>query len=61
LLRDPARRKIIEILGSQGKIGFKELRQELKLGMHACRWKVIKALLEEFPSLREKTREYLKN
>ena len=31
LLRDPARRKIIEILGSQSKIGFKELRQELKL------------------------------
>jgi len=25
------------------------------------RWKVVKALLEEFPSLREKTREYLKN
>ncbi len=25
------------------------------------RWKVIKALLDEFSSLREKTREYLKN
>ena len=25
------------------------------------RWKVIKALLDEFPSLRERTREYLKN
>jgi DNA-binding transcriptional ArsR family regulator len=33
LLRDPTRRKIIEILGNQGKIGFKELRQELKLGV----------------------------
>jgi hypothetical protein len=25
------------------------------------RWKVVKALLDEFPSLREKIREYLKN
>jgi len=24
------------------------------------RWKVVKALLDEFPSLRERTREYLK-
>lgn len=33
LLRDPARRKIIEILGSQEKIGFKELRETLGLGV----------------------------
>jgi hypothetical protein len=33
LLRDPARRKIIEILGTQEKIGFKELRQTLNLGV----------------------------
>ena len=33
LLRDPARRKVIEILGGRGKIGFKELRAELKLGV----------------------------
>lgn len=33
LLRDPTRRKIIEILGSQEKIGFKELRQALNLGV----------------------------
>jgi hypothetical protein len=33
LLRDPARRKIIEILGVQEKIGFKELRQTLGLGV----------------------------
>jgi len=33
LLRDPARRKIVEILGSQGKIGFKELKAELGLGV----------------------------
>ncbi len=33
LLRDPARRKIIETLGEQGKIGFKELRESLGLGV----------------------------
>ncbi|MEM2106018.1 MAG: winged helix-turn-helix domain-containing protein [Candidatus Bathyarchaeia archaeon] len=33
LLRDPARRKIIEILGTQEKIGFKELREMLGLGI----------------------------
>jgi DNA-binding transcriptional ArsR family regulator len=33
LLRDPNRRKIIEILGQQEKIGFKELRLTLDLGV----------------------------
>lgn len=33
LLKDPARRRIIEILGVQEKIGFKELRGELGLGV----------------------------
>jgi len=33
LLRDSARRKIIEILGEQEKIGFKELKQTLGLGV----------------------------
>jgi len=33
LLRDPARRKIIDILGTQEKIGFKELREALGLGV----------------------------
>jgi hypothetical protein len=33
LLRDPARRKIIEILGTQENIGFKELRETLGLGV----------------------------
>lgn len=33
LLRDPARRKIIKLLGEQEKIGFKELRQSLGLGV----------------------------
>lgn len=33
LLRDPTRRKIIEILGTQQKIGFKELKETLGLGV----------------------------
>jgi DNA-binding transcriptional ArsR family regulator len=33
LLKDPTRRKIIEILGTQEKIGFKELRDALSLGV----------------------------
>jgi DNA-binding transcriptional ArsR family regulator len=33
LLRDPTRRKVIEILGNQEKIGFKELRETLGLGV----------------------------
>lgn len=33
LLRNPARRKIIEILGEQEKIGFKELKETLGLGV----------------------------
>jgi len=33
LLRDPARRRIIEVLGTQEKIGFKELREILGLGV----------------------------
>jgi len=33
LLRDPTRRKIIEILGTQEKIGFKELKELLGLGV----------------------------
>ena len=33
LLRDPARRKIIELLGDQSKVGFKELRGSLGLGV----------------------------
>jgi len=33
LLRDPARRKIVEMLGGQEKAGFKELKQTLGLGV----------------------------
>jgi len=31
------------------------------MSSNEVRWKVVKAMLDEFPSLREKTREYLKN
>ena len=33
LLRDPARRRIVEVLGAQEKAGFKELKQTLGLGV----------------------------
>lgn len=33
LLREPARRRIIEILGTRGKVSFKELREDLGLGV----------------------------
>jgi DNA-binding transcriptional ArsR family regulator len=33
LLKDPTRRRILEILGSRGKIGFKELREALGVGV----------------------------
>ena len=33
LLRNPARRRIIEVLGEQEKIGFKELKETLSLGV----------------------------
>jgi DNA-binding transcriptional ArsR family regulator len=35
LLKDPTRRRILEILGSQGKIGFKEPREALGVGVDA--------------------------
>jgi hypothetical protein len=31
------------------------------MGNDELRWEVVKALLDEFPSLKEKVREYLKN
>jgi DNA-binding transcriptional ArsR family regulator len=33
LLKDPTRRRIIKMLGDRGKIGFKELKEELKLSV----------------------------
>jgi len=31
------------------------------MNSNKVRWEVVKALLDEFPSLREKAREYLRN
>ena len=58
LLRDPARRKIIEILGIQGKIGFKELRQELKLGVGTVYYHL--DMLSDFLT-QDKHRKYMLN
>jgi hypothetical protein len=58
LLRDPARRKIIEILGSQSKIGFKELRQELKLGIGTVYYHL--DMLSDFLT-QDKHRKYMLN
>jgi len=33
LLKDPARRKIVTLLGEQGKMGFKDLKENLQLGV----------------------------
>ena len=58
LLRDPARRKIIEILGSQSKIGFKELRQELELGVGTVYYHL--DMLSDFLT-QDKHRKYMLN
>lgn len=58
LLRDPARRKIIEILGTQSKIGFKELRQELELGVGTVYYHL--DMLSDFLT-QDKHRKYMLN
>jgi len=58
LLRDPARRKIVEILGNQGKIGFKELRQELGLGVGTVYYHL--DMLSDFLT-QDKHRKYMLN
>jgi len=58
LLRDPARRKIVEILGSQGKIGFKELKQELGLGVGTIYYHL--DMLSDFLT-QDKHRKYMLN
>jgi len=58
LLRDPARRKIIELLGEQGKIGFKELRGSLGLGVGTVYYHL--DMLNDFVS-QDKSRKYLLN
>jgi hypothetical protein len=58
LLRDPARRKIVEILGSQGKIGFKELKQTLGLGVGTVYYHL--DMLSDFLT-QDKHRKYMLN
>ncbi len=58
LLRDPTRRRVIEILGGQGKIGFKELRQELKLGVGTVYYHL--DMLSDFLT-QDKHRKYMLN
>jgi DNA-binding transcriptional ArsR family regulator len=58
LLRDPARRRIVEILGEQGKIGFKELRQSLGLGVGTVYYHL--DMLSEFVT-QDKERKYVLN
>jgi DNA-binding transcriptional ArsR family regulator len=55
LLRDPARRKIIELLGEQRKIGFKELRTSLGLGVGTVYYHL--DMLSDFIS-QDKSRKY---
>jgi len=56
VLRDPTRRKIIEILGEQGKIGFKELKQTLGLGVGTVYYHL--DMLSEFVT-QDKERKYV--
>jgi hypothetical protein len=58
VLRDPARRKIIEILGDHGKIGFKELKQTLNLGVGTVYYHL--DMLSEFIT-QDKERKYMLN
>ena len=58
LLRDPARRKIIELLGEQGKLGFKELRRSLGLGVGTVYYHL--DMLSDFIA-QDKSRKYSLN
>jgi DNA-binding transcriptional ArsR family regulator len=58
LLRDPTRRRIIEILGTQEKIGFKELREGLRLGIGTVYYHL--DMLSDF-LIQDKQRKYRLN
>jgi len=58
LLKDPTRRKIIEILGDQGKSGFKDLRENLGLGVGTIYYHL--DMLSDFV-IQDKHRKYLLN
>ncbi len=58
MLRDPTRRKIIELLGEHSKIGFKELRSTLDLGVGTVYYHL--DMLSDFLS-QDKSRKYALN
>jgi len=58
LLRDPARRKIVEMLGEQSKIGFKDLRSTLGLGVGTIYYHL--DMLSDFV-VQDKSRKYMLN
>lgn len=58
LLKDPTRRKIIEILGAKGKSGFKDLRENLGLGVGTIYYHL--DMLSDFV-IQDKHRKYLLN
>lgn len=58
LLKDPTRRKIIEILGERGRIGFKELRQILGVGVGTVYYHL--DMLSDFV-VQDKSRKYMLN
>lgn len=58
LLRDPARRRIVELLGEEGKVGFKELRQSLGLGVGTVYYHL--DMLSEFVT-QDEERKYMLN
>jgi len=58
LLREPARCKIVEILGDQGKASFKELRESLGLGVGIIYYHL--DMLPDFLT-QDKHRKYLLN
>jgi len=57
-MRDPTRRRIIEILGEQSKIGFKELRSSLGLGVGTVYYHL--DMLSDF-LVQDKNRKYMLN
>lgn len=58
LLKDPARRKIVQMLGDQGKMGFKEFRENLGLGVGTVYYHL--DMLSDFLS-QDKHRKYTLN
>lgn len=58
LLRDPSRRRIVEILGEQGKAGFKELKETLGLGVGTVYYHL--DMLSDFIT-QDKKRKYMLN